>query len=234
MAIKTFRRIEKKFIINKKQKENIEAVLLKHMEYDPYCQNGRSYLVQNIYYDTPNNSFISKSISKPSYKGKIRVRHYLGNDIFYLEWKQKTLGVVSKRRVGLTEEEFEDFITKNITPTKTTYLDKQIINEFKYILSKYHILPALYLSYHRIALFDKNDLEFRATIDSNIRGSRTNFNWDQKNPDIEIINKNKFILELKFNRNFPLWLAKALSENKIYKTSFSKYGEEYKSYIGGN
>lgn len=233
MAIKTFKRIEKKFLINADQKKNIEKALKEHMFYDAYCPNGDSYWVQNIYYDTPNNSLISHSIKKPSYKAKIRVRHYLGNETYFLEWKQKTLGVVSKRRVALTKDEFENFILKRIKPMKTNYLDKQIIEEFAYAFSNMQILPALYLTYDRVAMFGKNDLEFRATIDNNIRGSRTNFNWDQEEPDIEILPSNLYILELKYNRNFPLWLVKALSENKIYKTSYSKYGEEYKSYILG-
>lgn len=234
MAIKTFRRIEKKFIIDESQKTKIINILLKHMIFDTYCPNGKSYWVQNIYYDTPNNSFISKSINKPAYKGKIRVRHYVGNDIFYLEWKQKTQGVVSKRRVALTEKEFENFIINNVIPKRENYLDKQIINEFAYTFSNHKILPALYLSYDRIALFDKNDLEFRATLDSNIKGSRKNFNWDQTNPEIKILDDKHYILELKYNRNFPLWLVSALSENHIYPNSFSKYGTEYKDYLRRN
>ena len=33
------------------------------------------------------------------------------------------------------------------------------------------------------------------------------------------------ILEVKVQGAMPMWLAKILSEGKIYKTSFSKYGE---------
>ena len=37
------------------------------------------------------------------------------------------------------------------------------------------------------------------------------------------------ILELKVQDAMPLWLTKALSDGKIYKTSFSKYGAAYQS-----
>jgi hypothetical protein len=36
------------------------------------------------------------------------------------------------------------------------------------------------------------------------------------------------ILEVKVQGAMPLWLAKVLSEGKIYQSSFSKYGEAYK------
>ena len=36
------------------------------------------------------------------------------------------------------------------------------------------------------------------------------------------------ILEVKVQDSMPLWLASVLSENNIYKCSFSKYGEAYK------
>jgi hypothetical protein len=37
-----------------------------------------------------------------------------------------------------------------------------------------------------------------------------------------------FLMEVKASQNYPLWFARALSDLKIYPTSFSKYGTEYK------
>ena len=37
-------------------------------------------------------------------------------------------------------------------------------------------------------------------------------------------------MEVKIIGAMPLWLAHALSELKIYKTSFSKYGRGFKDY----
>ena len=36
------------------------------------------------------------------------------------------------------------------------------------------------------------------------------------------------VLEIKVQQELPLWLVKILSENKIYKTSFSKVGTAYR------
>ena len=39
------------------------------------------------------------------------------------------------------------------------------------------------------------------------------------------------VLEIKIQEAMPLWLAHVLDEGKIYKASFSKYGEAYKHQI---
>ena len=36
-----------------------------------------------------------------------------------------------------------------------------------------------------------------------------------------------FIMEIKSNLTMPFWLARLLSDHKIYKSSFSKYKEAY-------
>ena len=41
-------------------------------------------------------------------------------------------------------------------------------------------------------------------------------------------------MEVKVEKNIPLWLARLLSEYKIYKTSFSKYGKEYENTLSKN
>ena len=34
-------------------------------------------------------------------------------------------------------------------------------------------------------------------------------------------------MEIKINKNLPLWFARLLQEYKMYNSSFSKYGTEY-------
>ena len=38
-------------------------------------------------------------------------------------------------------------------------------------------------------------------------------------------------MELKCSGGIPLWMTKVLSQEKIYKTSFSKYGMAYEQLI---
>ena len=45
---------------------------------------------------------------------------------------------------------------------------------------------------------------------------------------ISLLPKGWSILEIKVQEAMPLWLTRILDEGKIYKNSFSKYGEAYK------
>lgn len=46
-----------------------------------------------------------------------------------------------------------------------------------------------------------------------------------------VLEPEKMIMEIKTPSSIPVWLSKILSELEIYPSSFSKYGEAYKTYI---
>ncbi|MNR56017.1 hypothetical protein D3C85_1765040 [compost metagenome] len=41
----------------------------------------------------------------------------------------------------------------------------------------------------------------------------------------------QWLMEVKAEKTIPVWLAKMLSEHRMYRTSFSKYGNEYKKML---
>lgn len=64
-----------------------------------------AYTICNIYYDTGDWRLIRKSLEKPVYREKLRVRSYgvpTGDDKVFVELKKKYDGVVYKRRVAMT------------------------------------------------------------------------------------------------------------------------------------
>lgn len=54
-------------------------------------------------------------------------------------------------------------------PEFKDYMNKQVIEEIKYFLTRYDLQPKVYLSYDRKALFCKNNRDLRITFDTNIR-----------------------------------------------------------------
>ena len=40
-----------------------------------------------------------------------------------------------------------------------------------------------------------------------------------------------WLMEVKINKNLPLWFARVLAENEVYQNSFSKYGTAYTKFI---
>lgn len=233
MKILSFKRIEKKYLINKSQYEELLKGIKGHMKLDPYCENNSTYKIQNIYYDTLSNTLISNSISKPIYKEKLRVRKYYDANSYFIELKKKACGVVGKRRVVVSKDELEAFFKGDNLNYINDYESRMAIREIKYLMKRYDLIPKVYLSYDRLGFFDLDDSNLRLTLDSNIHSRRTSLTFDNDVSTCDVIDKDEYILEIKAKDNYPLWLARLLDELKIKPSSFSKYGEEYKKYLTG-
>ena len=65
-----FRRVETKFIITEEQRDSLKELFKEYMREDSY---GKSDIC-NIYYDTPTFLLVRRSIDKPLYKEKLRLR----------------------------------------------------------------------------------------------------------------------------------------------------------------
>ena len=70
MAIEIFNRYEHKYKMDTETYHKVLKVMDEHMELDKHCQNHSLYTIANIYYDTPDNELIRRSLSKPVYKEK--------------------------------------------------------------------------------------------------------------------------------------------------------------------
>ena len=171
MAIKSFKRYEKKYLLTGEQYEKLIPRLLEYMKMDDHCVNN-SYSIYNIYYDTDDNSVIRHSISKPYYKEKLRLRSYKipqsPSDKVFLELKKKINKIVNKRRAIIALEEAYNFLEFGERPKCTDFITEQVINEIEYYLSHTKVNPTVYIGYNRIAFFGKEDKDFRLTIDSKI------------------------------------------------------------------
>lgn len=234
MSTNTFKRHEMKFLLNKSQFDALIPRLLEYMNPDKYCGNGKKYSIYNIYYDTADNHLIRTSLSKPYYKEKLRLRSYTSptslDEKVFLELKRKTGGIVHKRRATMTLQEAYEFVQSGKRPMTKGYMNEQVVNEISHFLSYNKVSPAAYISYSRMAFFGKADKDFRVTFDCDIKTRRNNLQLEKGSFGDQLLEKGQYLLEVKISQAVPLWLSNILSELKIYKTSFSKYGTEYKNY----
>ena len=67
-----FRRVEQKYLLNSSKKEELLKRIDKYIEKDEYYQSK----ICNIYFDNDNNELISRSLDKPKFKMKVRLRSY--------------------------------------------------------------------------------------------------------------------------------------------------------------
>ncbi|MBU3114068.1 polyphosphate polymerase domain-containing protein [Clostridium lacusfryxellense] len=237
MGIEVFNRHESKFLINSDIYEEFETRLLEYMEIDEYNKNHEFYTISNLYFDTRENDLIRNSLSKPKYKEKLRLRSYGVPDVdakVYLEIKKKVCGVVNKRRTKLKLQEAYDLVSSGIKPDIKQYMNAQVLKEIEYILKIYDLEPKLYLAYDRKAFFSKVNRDLRITFDSNIRTRRYDLKLESGDHGENLLDKGKWIMEIKAENNMPVWLSNLLSQYKIYKTSYSKYGKEYEKLLLNN
>ena len=233
MAIEVFNRYELKYLLNQEQYEKLRNVIGNYMDCDFYNKNGKTYSICNIYLDTENDDLIRRSLESPVYKEKLRLRSYGKvslSDTVYLEIKKKYRGIVNKRRTSFTLQEAYNYIQNGVLPVneKTNW---QVMNEIVYMQNRYHTVPKAFISYDRFAFFEKEDSDFRLTLDTNIQTRRTDVRLDHDVYGEQLLPEGVWLMEAKAYKAFPLWFSHFLSENKIYKTSFSKYGKEYTKFV---
>ncbi len=75
------------------------------------------------------------------------------------------------------------------------------------------------------------DGDLRLTIDYNPRYRLDDLNLDTSIEGKSLLDEGSTILEIKVQEAIPIWLSSLLSNGKIFRGSFSKYGEAYKKEI---
>ena len=222
-----FKRYELKYKISDFQKREILKAFENKMQLDKY---GRT-TIRNLYFDTDNFRLIRRSIEKPFYKEKLRVRSYSlssSDGEVFLELKKKYDSVVYKRRLTLKEKEVMDaFKFKSKLPVLS-----QIGDEIEYFRSYYKDLkPRVFLSYEREAYFALDKSDFRVTFDENILYRQDNLTLTADPYGTKVLEEGYSLMEIKTSGGIPMWLTEVLSRLKIYKTSFSKYGKAYEDIL---
>lgn len=222
-----FKRYELKYMLTTEQKRRVLTAMAPYMKLDQY---GRT-TIRNLYFDTDTYLLIRRSIEKPVYKEKLRIRSYdksSADGAVFVELKKKYKHVVYKRRIALPCGEAMQWLSGEKHTDKKT----QIVNEIDYFLSYYGALhPTVFLSYEREAYYANDGTDFRVTFDDTILCRQEDLSLQSEAYGIPILPEDKVLMEIKCSGGIPLWMTEVLSKEKIYKTSFSKYGTAYKTLI---
>ena len=228
MAFQTvFKRYEIKYMITLEQKQKVLDAMKPYMKLDKY---GRA-TIRNIYYDTDTYLLIRRSIEKPTYKEKLRIRSYgraEPDSTVFVELKKKYKHVVYKRRISLPNNEAMGWLSGERHTNKCT----QISNEIDYFMDCYGTLhPTVFLSYEREAFYTNDGSDFRVTFDDNILCRQEDLSLESEVYGTPILPEGMVLMEIKCSGGIPLWMTQVLSKEHIYKTSFSKYGTAYRTLI---
>lgn len=227
-----FKRYEMKYLLTEKQYEAVKTAFGGRLVPDRFAKTT----IQSLYYDTADNRLIRASLEKPTFKEKLRLRCYGLNDCdkdVFVEMKRKYDGVVYKRRITCKELQAQAVLGGAS--------DTQIGKELEYFARFYgELYPKMLIIYDREAFCAKQGEEqglrqsawqgdLRITFDTNIRYRTDNLNFYSSLSGKELTTIGKILMEIKTGTALPLWLCAVLDKERIYKTTFSKYGTAYKA-----
>ena len=110
--------------------------------------------------------------------------------------------------------------------------DSQIAGEVDYFPKYYQQLyPTVFLSYEREAYYSNDGSDFRVTFDDTVLCRQEDISLESEVYGTPLLPEGKVLMEIKCSGGIPLWMTHVLSEEHIYRTSFSKYGTAYKTMI---
>ena len=206
---KVFKRYEMKYLLNPQQKEKMLQAMEPYMSLDQY---GRT-TIRNLYFDT--DTIRSYSQAMP-------------DSTVFVELKKKYKKIVYKRRIPLPEKEAMEWVSGE----RHCSQDSQISEEIDYFFQYYQDLhPAVFLSYEREAYYSKDHSDFRVTFDEKILCRQEDLSLESEVYGTPILPEGSVLMEIKCSGGIPLWMVHVLSQEHIYKTSFSKYGTAYQTMI---
>lgn len=226
-----FQRYEFKYLLTKEQQTQLLISAGERLIPDEYRHSS----IRNLYLDTPDFRLIRRSLEKPAYKEKLRLRSYGRADEehpVFMELKKKYCSIVYKRRLTLPYSQALCCLNGDIP-----WPDTQIGGEIDYAMHFYpNLEPRVYLSYERDS-WKEAEGGLRITFDEAIQFRTDLLTLDSEPWGTPLLNDNQVLMELKAPGAIPLWMVHLLTDIGLYKTSFSKYGMAYKimlnqKYIG--
>ena len=217
--MQTFRRHEKKYLLSESQYEELLKKMQPYVVPDKFSETD----ISSVYYDTDTYELIRRSIEKPEYKEKLRIRAYgdvSDEDMVFVEFKKKLDGIVYKRRTKAVCKDVLNDIGH------CSFKDEQVGNEIRYALSYYRGLsPKIYIGCTRTSYVGKDDSSLRITFDRNIRYRISDLSLHRNRKDRPVTEDT--VMELKVKDTMPLWLTGILDECKAYPRGFSKVGTAF-------
>ncbi len=218
-----FERKEKKYVINHDIYTNLISKIKCYLTED----NFSNTTINSLYLDTDDYLLIRRSIEKPEYKEKLRVRCYendSSSDKMFLEVKKKCEGMGYKKRIKLDQQSLDKIITEHDYSLGESHTAK----ELNWCLQRYQPKPKVYVGYKRQAFKGTTENDLRITFDNNLIYRTDDLNIDSGFYGDYIVDENLIIMEIKTTEGIPVWLSDILNNLHIYPSSFSKVGNAYK------
>lgn len=225
-----FRRFEVKYALNKEQAQELKKRLMPFLVSDSFSAGATgSYRVKSVYYDSPRFFYYHQTLDGADCRKKIRMRTYKTEnnhaDFIFAEIKRKNGVLVSKDRLRLSRDEFEIFKSAGSLADIATFdngKQADTLNEFEFERMARSLEAKILITYAREAYHGKFDSDLRVTFDSDIKAKESdNLFCDES--DMIDIQQDVIVLEIKFRRGLPSYIADIIRAYDLKRVPFSKY-----------
>jgi len=218
-------RHELKFFISDVQYHVLSTMLKNVLHPDPNGDENNQYHIRSLYFDTAFDDALNDKISGVANRNKYRIRIYNFSDqMIRLECKSKFRDLISKRSVRITRDLAEQLISADPTGLESTAsgLVSDVYREMRTNL----LHPVVIVDYLREAYLHPVE-DVRITFDRQLRSGLNSVDMFNPNlPTVPPFDKDEIILEVKYNRELPVYISHILSyalRDGAVQSAISKY-----------
>ena len=204
----TFSRFEYKYYIPSFVADDIARHLKGKMDIDPYNEGDNYYSVSSVYFDTPDLMFFKDKYDGFSRRLKVRIRSYdedfFNAEKYFFEIKFKNVNKIYKERIPISRDAAFYYLDKHFDVAAEPLLEKiRALHDF------HNLTPNILVRYRRLSFYDKY-INFKISIDKHVQVA-PGVDFDNSSDDYIDLFGDYSVLELKFDKELPLWLDEAVA-----------------------
>ena len=218
-------RHELKFFISEMQYRVLSRQLDRVLWRDPNGDENNEYHIRSLYFDTINDDALEEKIAGVGNRKKYRMRIYNFSDrVIKLECKSKYGDLISKQSVTIPRELAEQLIAGD--PDGLQRMRHPLLHDVYREMRTNLLHPVVIVDYLREAYLHPVE-DVRITFDRQLRTGLNSI--DMFNPHIPTVppfDHEEIILEVKYNRELPVYISHILSyalRDGAVQSAISKY-----------
>ncbi len=205
----------------------------------------RGYIVNNLYFDTPDLKFYYDTKFRKLTRYKPRARFYgeKAIDLIWPEIKYRHASVIWKRRYCIPIEQWPELFNSEETERKQAIIKEQL-DSFDDLINWYGAQPMLHVRYFREPYVTELEDYGRVTFDRQLCCRPThgsiNLEYDEEDmlyyddPVNSRADDSPVILEIKVETLIPIWAMELIHKFNLKQRGFSKYCYGIDSILGYN
>ncbi len=217
-------RHELKYYLSRSQYEILSRMIRVLLQKDEHTDENGEYHIRSLYFDNAFDDALLDKVAGTERRDKYRIRIYNISDAFIrMECKSKYGSYVSKRQAVISRDLCEQLMAGDPSGLENTSsgLLREVFREMRINLLR----PAVIVDYVREAYMHPVE-DVRITFDKQLRTglfSKDLFNKDL--PTVPPLAADQVILEVKYNRILPPYIAEMLSmaAGWSFRSAISKY-----------